>query len=208
MADDSNDQQAALAGAPNFFLENKKGNVSHHMDAGLIDDLVRLETLRISVDRLAEDLSGKAAPNDKIACTRTNVIALLSCLKGGLGEILARPSSHADDLVVQIDHPGIVLLEELIGALKDLDNAKNVPLFQKPKISKANSLSSEETRRRDALLMLVDIIEHRDGLTSRAAAERAVSQRLSKAMGRYKAPSPNQIKEMRKTRRKKQKRSS
>lgn len=208
MANGSNDQKAGLAGRRNFFLENKKGSVSHHMDSALIDDLVRLETLRISMDRLAEDLSGKADPNDKIACTRSNVVALLDRLKGCLREILASPISHVDSLVVQIDHPGIILLEELIGALKDLDNAKNVPLFEKPKISKANSLASEEIRRRDALLMLVDMIEHRDGLTSRAAAERAVSQRLSKAMGRDKAPSPNQIKEMRKTRRKKQKKSS
>ena len=208
MADDTGDGKLGLAGAPTFFPANVLGNGDHQADTTLIADLVTLEQLRLSIDRLADRLPKKPEQDELLAVNRTSIVELLSCLHTSLTASLARKASDAADPVVLFDHPAMVLLDELIGTLKDLDNAKTHPLFDTPKISKGASLSTAEARRRDALLELVDIIKLSKGLPTRTAAEKWIAQEMRKKVGRARAITEKQFKEMRKTRRRQQRRTS
>jgi len=143
-------------------------------------DAVAMRNLRASLDALA---SGKKA----IELTRPNVFALLQVLADGL-----RPATEVaigvmpDDVrLVVTDHPAIALLDNLVGALNDLDNGKTHETLKPSPYGAKASLTAEEIRERDALLQTVDIVQYRYKLKSRAAAEKKLALELKKRGKKY-----------------------
>lgn len=200
MPEDKSDQKLGLAGASTFPPTCGLGGGDGHTDPQVIADMAKMEELRLSLDRLTERLSQQPAHGGRLAVTRLNIIELLDCLHATLNNSLLCGVLEAEDLVVLYDHPSMTLLNDFIGVLKDLDNAKTHPVFVRPKVSRGASLTSAQIARRDALLELVDMVEHCEKLPSTAAAERWVEQRLVRTVGRAKAVKAAQLKEMRKTR--------
>lgn len=208
MPEDTNDREPDLAGALPFFQSSQRDDGEYSTDPQIVSDLIKMEQLRLSFDRLASCSSEKPEPDDVIPFTRSNVIALLSGIHNALGENFRRPVSQPEDIVVAFDHPAITLLSDLIGVFKDLDNAKTHPIFETPETSKGAALTTAEVERRDALLELVDVVKFCEGFSSRAQAERWLEQRMTRTIGRKNAIKATQLKEMRKTRRRQQRRTS
>lgn len=208
MPDDTKNEKLGLAGAPTFFLTGGLDGGDCHTAPQLIADMAKMEQLRLLLDRLVERLSKEPDHDDRLAVTRPNIIELLNCLHATLNGSLLCSVSEAEDLTVLYYHPAMTLLNDFIGVLKDLDNAKPHTVFETPKVSRAASLSTAEVARRDALLELVDLVKFKEGFSSRAKAEEWLAQRMKKAIGRDKAPKASQLADMRKTRRKKQKKAS
>jgi hypothetical protein len=101
---------------------------------------------------------------------------------------------------VVFEHPAMSLLRHFIGALYDLDNAKKDAVFRPSVTPRGSPLWRQEVRRRDALLELVDVIKLDRNMKKRAPAERMLKLLLEKGLGRAKAISAKQLREMRKTR--------
>lgn len=208
MPDDTNDEKRGLAGAPTFFPSGDQDGADSHNDPQVIADTAKMEELRLALDRLAGRLSKQPDYDERLAVTRPNIIELLNCLYATLNSCFLCRVSEAEDLVVLSNHPAMTLLNDFIGALKDLDNAKTHIAFKTPEFSRGASLSTAEIARRDALLELVDLVKSEEGFSSRKKAEEWVEQRMKKAIGRDKAVKASQLADMRKTRRKKQERAS
>lgn len=203
---DTNDEKRGLAGAPTFFPSGDRDGADSHIDPQVIADMAKMEELRLALDRLAGRLSKQPDYDERLAVTRPNIIELLNCLYATLNSCFLCRVSEAEDLVVLSNHPAMTLLNDFIGVLKDLDNAKTHIVFSTSGVSKGASLTSAEIERRDAFLDLVDMVEECENLPSTAAAERWVEQRMVRKIGRAKAFKAAQLKEMRKTRRRKQRR--
>jgi hypothetical protein len=117
------------------------------------------------------------------------------------------PSAGEDGLEVIFEHPTMSLLREFVDALSDLDIDKTDSVFEPRGTSLGASLRHDEVRWRDALLELVDVIRIRDKLRSTAAAERKVAEMIRNNPKRRKRDlTAKRLKEMRKTRRKSQRR--
>ena len=202
MPDRTDNANLGLAGPLTFAPQITLGDWEAPYSPKVIADMEAMQHLRISLDLLA----AKSEPDDLLPVTRANVIALLSCLESSLSEGLQRQLSDTQDPVVFFDHPAMTLLRTLIGALKDLDNAKTHSLFYKPKTSKGGALTSAEVAKRDALLESVDIVKAREGFSSRKDAEEWVARKMQDKLGRRNAPKADQLKEMRKTRKRQQQR--
>lgn len=205
---DTNDEKRGLAGAPTFFPSGDRDGADSHIDPQVIADMAKMEELRLSLDRLAERLSQQPDHGDRLAVTRPNILELLNCLYATLNSSLLCRVSEAENLLLDFEHPAMILLREFIGVLKDLDNAKRHAVFDTPEVSKGASLTSAQIARRDALLELVDIVKVWKKLPSTAAAEKWVEQSMIRTVGRAKAVTAAQLKEMRKTRRRQQRRAA
>lgn len=208
MPDSTDDESFGLAGALTFVAPVGQGGAGPLYDPQAIADMEATQQLRVSLDLLAAKLSEKPEPCELLPVTRANVIALLNCLRGSLSENLRCRLSNTEDPVILLDHPAMTLLDELIRALKDLDNAKTHPLFDAPKTSKGASLTHADMAKRDALLAFVDDVKLLEGFSSRKDAEEWVARKMQDKLGRGHAPTADQIKEMRKTRRRQQRRAS
>lgn len=206
--DDTNDEKRGLAGAPTFFPSGDRDRADSDIDPQVIANIATMEELRLSLDRLAESLSKQPGHGDRLEITRPNIIELLNCLHATLNSSLLCRVPEAEDLVLIYDHPAMVLLNDFIGVLKDLDNAKRHAVFDTPEVSKGASLTTAVVARRDALLELVDTIQLSERLPSRDAAEKWVEKKMRQTIGRERAITAKQLKEMRKTRRRKQRRAS
>lgn len=113
------------------------------------------------------------------------------------------PSASENDLEVIIEHPAMSLLREFVDALSDLDIDKTDTVFEPQGHSLGRSKPHYEVRWRDALLELVDVVRISDKLTTRAAAERKVVEMIRKNPKRQeRAPTANQLKDIRNTLRK------
>lgn len=208
----SPDPTGALSSAAPF-VETAEHNLSvHPLSAELIADGVAMRKLRSSLDATANSYCDGMAADANMPLDRSIVIEVLNGMYLGLRERLVRTANLEQptegELEIIFDHPTMSLLNDFIGVLKDLDNAKPHTVFETPKVSRAASLSTAEVARRDALLELVDLVKFKEGFSSRAKAEEWLAQRMKKAIGRDKAPKASQLADMRKTRRKKQKRAS
>lgn len=174
------------------------------LDHGMVADAIAMRQVRSALDSFSSKYGQGEERDAPIALERPHVIALLTCLHQSLSSQSMRPanlpSTNEEDLDVFHEHPAMTLLQNFIDVLADLDNAKRNAVFQTPTKSRAGSLSKSESRRRDALLELVDVIKEALNLRTRAAAEREVARMLSNTMGRSRAPTAEQLKEWRKTR--------
>ena len=128
--------------------------------------------------RLDELIAGSIAKR----LTRLNAIALLTAFSECLGPTLAEERDLSEpDVVLCLQHAAIGLLDQLIDALKDLDNGK-VDDALKRSPHQANAALTIRQRKEDQLwLDSVVIFQGWKRLKDRKQAERLVAQMLNRA---------------------------
>lgn len=136
---------------------------------------LHVHAIREMYRRLDEFASSGAKPS----LTRPNAIALLEIIYGCLQPVMQDEQYYPDsDLTIVSDHHAIVMLEELINAFKDLDNAKPHEVFA-PNAHGANASHSTAVKRQiDVLLETVEVVRLAKGLKTRKDAQIFVSNAL------------------------------
>lgn len=167
------------------------------VDSAARADAKAIAQLRTSLDALAHQLAYEKEPDAQIELTRPHAIALLNCLYHGLVPSLHRPVD--DDLDVFVEHPAMSLLQNIVGILSDLDNAKTDRALQPSSRSRGASKTSAEARRRGELVALLEVVKLADSLPTLAAAAQKVRNMMVRKVGRKNAITAYQLLELRRT---------
>lgn len=212
MATDSTEERRSeLVGALSAFGTSQDDFRVREFDHDMIADALAMRQLRAALDAFASQYHQRTKPDGARLLQRSDIIALLTCLQVSLSKNLMQgpdsPSAREDDLEMIFEHPTMSLLREFVDALSNLDIDKTDTVFEHRGNSLGRSKPHYEVRWRDALLELVDVIRIRDKLRSTAAAERKVVEMIRKNPKRRERDlTAKRLKEMRKTRRKSQRR--
>lgn len=208
-ADSTEERRSEPTGALSAVATGRDDLRVREFDRGMIADALAMRQLRAALDMFASQHGQAKEPDASIPLERSQVIALLTQLQSGLSDSLMRPANlppvHEDDPEIIFEHPTMSLLSHFIDALSDLDIDKTDTIFKTRGNSLGRSLPHYEVRRRDALLELVDVTRLGDKLPTMAAAERKVARMIRKNSKHPEdALTAEQLKELRKTRRKSQ----
>jgi hypothetical protein len=151
-----------LAGASDANMERALEIARDAHDAKVMSDL------RAHLDEMTKRHS---AGNLK----RKTALMLLRAISDGLKPATDEPIGNVGDGEFLVrSHPAIELLDELIDALSDLDRGVAHDAFKT--IGGNASLSTNQRRRDDALLMAVLILQRIHGFKHRVAAERLLAR--------------------------------
>ena len=149
------------------------------------------------VDRLRGALNNlERQYPDGEAFSREHAIALLDCLYQTLASStlwVEHAANDPEDITVLVDHPEMALLHELKGMLQDLDNAKTHRVFETPKVSKANALTTRERGFRSEAVKFVYAHQKAHKLRSFKAAAEEVEKLAQRKLKRSAALTAKQL---------------
>jgi hypothetical protein len=110
---------------------------------------------------------------------RNELIIMLSIISQFLDKIL-RKTEYTERLEIHLQHEAVGQLNNLIEALKDLENGKTHDALRPAATKKGAALTAAQ-KRQDALLVnMVTIVQQWKGFPSRREAEEYVAERLRK----------------------------